>query len=340
MRAASRIHALAVSVEEGGESGPGPAATDALATLLTVVPFDCALIARWHPKKRQHTLVANIGYPDEAVCQIVQLVHTAPPSRRAAGEGRMRLLSDIPPASRGGPIFANVIQPLDFSDGVSLCLTTGGRCVGAMHANTVKTTGLDGDAVALLRLISRDLSVMADPFSGNLGPHLELGGSGLNDAVGIFAWDETADRVVPLTSAARPELVARQSPLRGHIATNGRRGARGLRLVALIGRELLEIDVTVQGRWVLCEHRPIGGPMGLTVRELEVLVEVAEGKSNRLVATSLKASEWTIMTHMEHILSKLGVANRTGAAAEAARLGLVRVTAGSWWTPTQPSMRR
>ena len=61
----------------------------------------------------------------------------------------------------------------------------------------------------------------------------------------------------------------------------------------------------------------------LTPRELEVLVLIAEGQSNREIATSLTISEKTVKTHVGHILNKLGLADRTQAAIYAHTHGLV-----------------
>ena len=61
---------------------------------------------------------------------------------------------------------------------------------------------------------------------------------------------------------------------------------------------------------------------GLTRRETEVLVLVAEGRTNRQIGQALFISEKTSSLHVSHILSKLGVAGRGEAAAIAHRLGL------------------
>jgi DNA-binding NarL/FixJ family response regulator len=54
----------------------------------------------------------------------------------------------------------------------------------------------------------------------------------------------------------------------------------------------------------------------LSRRELEVAKLVAEGKTNREVASMLYLSEKTVETHMSHILAKLGVTSRTHIAAK------------------------
>jgi len=60
----------------------------------------------------------------------------------------------------------------------------------------------------------------------------------------------------------------------------------------------------------------------LTVREREVLVLVARGKSNREIADELVISERTARTHVSNVLVKLGLASRTQAALWAIRAGL------------------
>jgi DNA-binding CsgD family transcriptional regulator len=67
----------------------------------------------------------------------------------------------------------------------------------------------------------------------------------------------------------------------------------------------------------------LGNPRGLTARELEVLVLVAEGLRNAEIGARLFASERTIAHHVSAILRKLGVQTRGQASAEAARLGIV-----------------
>ncbi len=61
---------------------------------------------------------------------------------------------------------------------------------------------------------------------------------------------------------------------------------------------------------------PRTSPMlGLTARELQVLELVAEGKTNRQIAADLFISTNTAGVHVSRILTKLGAATRTEAAA-------------------------
>ena len=61
----------------------------------------------------------------------------------------------------------------------------------------------------------------------------------------------------------------------------------------------------------------------LTSREHEVIVLVAQGKTNQQIATRLGVTERTARTHVSNILAKLGLTSRTQAAMWAAREGLI-----------------
>lgn len=62
---------------------------------------------------------------------------------------------------------------------------------------------------------------------------------------------------------------------------------------------------------------------GLTAREHEVLLKMAEGLSNQEIATELFLSENTIKTHVSNILFKLDSKRRTQAIQSAKQLKIV-----------------
>jgi DNA-binding NarL/FixJ family response regulator len=66
------------------------------------------------------------------------------------------------------------------------------------------------------------------------------------------------------------------------------------------------------------------GPEQLTAREREVLLEIAEGRSNAEIAASLFLSEATVKTYVTRILSKLALRDRAQAVVFAYESGLIR----------------
>jgi two-component system, NarL family, response regulator len=63
----------------------------------------------------------------------------------------------------------------------------------------------------------------------------------------------------------------------------------------------------------------------LTEREVAVLRHIAAGLGNREIGEQLGISESTVKTHVNHLLGKLGVTDRTKALVLAIKRGLVRV---------------
>jgi two-component system, NarL family, response regulator LiaR len=63
----------------------------------------------------------------------------------------------------------------------------------------------------------------------------------------------------------------------------------------------------------------------LTPREQEVLEAMAQGMSNKEVSAALGISEKTVKVHVSHILSKLGVYDRTQAILAASKRGLIQI---------------
>jgi two-component system NarL family response regulator len=63
----------------------------------------------------------------------------------------------------------------------------------------------------------------------------------------------------------------------------------------------------------------------LTIREVEVLQEIVKGKTNKEIAKALSISEATVKSHINNILGKLGVTDRTQAATRALQRGIVHL---------------
>jgi NarL family two-component system response regulator LiaR len=91
------------------------------------------------------------------------------------------------------------------------------------------------------------------------------------------------------------------------------------------GESLLDPSVAAK---VLEEMRRARGRDGvdpLSRREVEVLSELARGRSNKEIAKELSIGEETVKTHVSNILSKLHLADRTQAAIYGLQKRLVRL---------------
>jgi two-component system NarL family response regulator len=68
----------------------------------------------------------------------------------------------------------------------------------------------------------------------------------------------------------------------------------------------------------------MGGPQ-LTQREMDVLRAIVRGRSNREIGSDLSISEATVKTHINSLLGKLGVTDRTQASTAAIQRGIVHL---------------
>ena len=71
------------------------------------------------------------------------------------------------------------------------------------------------------------------------------------------------------------------------------------------------------------DNRQESIPGGITLREVEVLRLLAQGRTNPEIAQELGISRGTVKIHVQHIIAKLGVSDRTQAAVRAIELGLL-----------------
>ena len=61
----------------------------------------------------------------------------------------------------------------------------------------------------------------------------------------------------------------------------------------------------------------------LTSREAEILQLLAEGKTNKEIATSLNLSPYTVETHRKHVMQKLNLRNSAEVVLYAVRKGII-----------------
>jgi DNA-binding CsgD family transcriptional regulator len=76
---------------------------------------------------------------------------------------------------------------------------------------------------------------------------------------------------------------------------------------------------------------------GLSAREEEIMRLVAQGRTNREISASLAISGFTVKNHVHRIMKKLGVANRTEAAAKFRGAGKPLAGGSSRSSPVSPA---
>lgn len=149
------------------------------------------------------------------------------------------------------------------------------------------------------------------------------GVSGLN-ATEIILEKRPETRILILSMHDSPE----------YIATALRHGARGYVLKDVPTDEIkTAIDTVMRGEQYLCvgaqgSLTPVGadGREPLTSREQTILLELAQGKSNREVAVHLGISVRTVETHRNNIKRKLGISSTAGLTRYALEHGVLQGT--------------
>ncbi|HEX4165747.1 MAG TPA: response regulator transcription factor [Bryobacteraceae bacterium] len=176
----------------------------------------------------------------------------------------------------------------------------------------VVAEGSDGEqAVELFRQHRPDVTIM----------DLRMPKKGGVEAIKEIRQDNPNARIIVLTTFDGDEDIYRALQA----------GAKGYLLKDMFGEELIDAIRTVHaGKQripaVVAQRlaERMGGP-SLTARELEVLKCIVAGRSNRDIGAELTISEATVKTHINNILGKLGVADRTQAATTALQRGIVHL---------------
>lgn len=139
-------------------------------------------------------------------------------------------------------------------------------------------------------------------------------------ALGVLreAWSAWQQLQVPYESARVQMLIGRACTQLGDTDTARMHFDAAELVFRRLGAapDLAELERLTAGR--------AGAAGALTDREIEVLVLVATGETNRRVAMELAISEHTVARHLNNIFNKLGVNSRTAASAVAHEYKLVR----------------
>jgi len=184
--------------------------------------------------------------------------------------------------------------------------------LGMVEGMEVVGEGSDGsEALGLYRKHRPDVTLM----------DLRLPGMGGVDAIKALRAAFADARVIVLTTFDGDEDIYRalQAGARGYLL-------KGMKLedltaaIRMVHAGKTCVPEEVAGR--LAER--LAGP-ALTERETEVLRLIVGGNSNKEIGTKLFISEATVKTHINNLLSKLGVTDRTQAATLALQRGIVHL---------------
>ncbi|GAA0503196.1 hypothetical protein Ade02nite_36210 [Paractinoplanes deccanensis] len=303
-------------------AGPEERARALLEPVRRLMAFDAAAVTLFDPVGRRQVTLAREGYP-EKMRQYMRGVEFAV-DLETVGLRRNALpvrVEDVPVPPETVPVWRDYLLPAGFGDGFGVGLfTSDGRFLGSLIANSESAPLSDENRMVLhrlvpliahavdpLRTVSALAEVVADAVAGRVltraGETLELAGlpghrlltpdsPTTRAALAVLAEGQVSgsflcpdgDRVVRVTALACPP----QPP--GHL------------------------------RAVLLISPPPG--TGLTRRELQVLGLLIEGYTNAGIAEALYVTVRTAVTHIEHVMAKLGVTSRTVAATRALRAGL------------------
>ncbi|MEL1264033.1 response regulator transcription factor [Pseudoxanthomonas putridarboris] len=108
-------------------------------------------------------------------------------------------------------------------------------------------------------------------------------------------------------------------------------GASGYLLKSMLRKELVDTIRSVHGGRrrippeIAAEIAEHASDDALTLREVEVLRQVAAGNGNKRIAVQLSISEETVKAHMKNILAKLDANDRTHAVTIALKRGFIEI---------------
>jgi DNA-binding NarL/FixJ family response regulator len=146
----------------------------------------------------------------------------------------------------------------------------------------------------------------------------EMGG--IDAIIGIRSEFPEA-RIIVLTTYAGDELCRRALKAGAQaylLKANARKDLLDAIRAVLAGKKFIHAEVAAE----LAGHATDDA---LTAREIEVLLLIAAGNSNKLIADQLSISEETVKGHVKSILSKLGANDRTHAVTLGLKRGIIEL---------------
>jgi DNA-binding CsgD family transcriptional regulator len=282
-----------------------------------VVPFVAGQVVVSDAADDRHFEFLNDGYDDGTAERLAGEEFRAEVEELGMMRGPAALrMRDVPAGPESVEAITSCLYPAGFVEGITVTLYgIGGRYVGLLNMSTVDAEHPSDDARDLLQMLSVAIGHTVDPIV-RLGRDDVMDGY---DSIALVTDDHETRSVgqMPLGPLATDQLALIAATRVG----NGR------------GQWLAQVDDDwYRIRAYRTAHGAASGVvvtasngadlLGLTRRELEVLTLVSGGLSNPDIAERLGVSRRTVATHIESILSKLGLPNRAAAVGVALRHGL------------------
>lgn len=138
-------------------------------------------------------------------------------------------------------------------------------------------------------------------------------------AVVLLTSSESSEDLLAAVKAGARGYLTKDTPLERLVAAMHEVVAGGAVMSPAMGAKLFEIvGQLLRTRDVVSLRKP-----SLTGREIEILSEVAAGRTSREIAERLYISENTVKNHVRNVLDKLGLTSRHDAVRYAIREGML-----------------
>jgi len=203
-----------------------------------------------------------------------------------------------------------------FADSLALVLADAGHTINGV------TYALD-DALAILRRHPADVCLV----------DLHFPAGSVVGRLGELRAASPTTRFVVVSGFIDQQSV--EAGLRAGVRGFAHKGQQASEIIAMLRR--------VHAGEQVVDHRPVRHRTGprprsqahrvaqfLTPREREVLTRLARGESTATLAKAMGVTRSTARSHVQSVLTKLGVHSQREAVIEAARNGLVSVETGEW----------
>lgn len=310
------------------------AAEQALRVLADALHSDAASLVAADPIDGTHHQVAGIEYSSDTARHLaVQFVRTPWFFDVVSSRLPPSISQERGQSFRQGWFYEQHVAPAGFRDGMTGALRRSQRYIGLVHLSSDRPKTYNEDSRRLLNTVLPALAVLADTSERVI--HRS------DPCWSTHAALVAGDLIIDLPARARP-AVLQDVTFRHLIEEFASSGGSRLQLLWPAERQwhrvTLEIaHVSGRARSVVLVHSdPTDIPHHLSVRELDVLTQLAAGRSNQAIADSLFISVRTVHSHIEHLLHKTGTTTRAEAAGLAMREHVVRPMPG---TPARAGTR-